>query len=178
MDETALSSGELYTILINKEAKGKKGSIIAMIRGTQAEKVTRVLLRLSRRRRFQVREITLDMAPNMARIAQVCFPAAKQVIDKFHVQKLAFEAVQEMRIKSRWEALDKEAIEITYAKACGKRYEPERFEHGDSRKELLARSPYLLFKKESLWSSTQKARVHMLFREYPHLKKAYYLRWG
>ena len=58
-----LSTGELYTILINKEAKGKKGTIIAMIKGTSAEKVSKVLLKLSRRRRFQVREITLDMDP-------------------------------------------------------------------------------------------------------------------
>ena len=54
------------------------------------------------------------MAPNMAQIARICFPAAKQVIDRFHVQKLAFEAVQEMRIKARWEALDKEMGEIAY----------------------------------------------------------------
>ena len=81
LDETALSSGELYTILINKDAKGKKGTIIAMVKGTSSEKVSQVLLKLSRRRRFQVREITLDMAPNMAQIARVCFPAAKQVID-------------------------------------------------------------------------------------------------
>lgn len=105
LDETSLSTGELYTILINKQAKGKKGTIIAMIKGTSAEKVSKVLLKLSRRRRFQVREITLDMVPNMAQIARICFPAAKQVIDRFHVQKLAFEAVQEMRIKARWEAL-------------------------------------------------------------------------
>lgn len=66
-----------------------------------ADKVSKVLLKLSRRRRFQVREITLDMAPNMARIARICFPAAKQVIDRFHVQKFAFEAVQEMQIKAK-----------------------------------------------------------------------------
>ena len=58
-----LSTGELYTILINKEAKGKKGTIIAMIKGTSAEKVSKALLTLSRRCRFQVREITLDMDP-------------------------------------------------------------------------------------------------------------------
>ena len=147
MDETALSSGELYTILINKEAKGRKGTIIAMIKGTSVEKVSQVILKLSRRRRFQVREITLDMAPNMARIARLCFPAAKLVIDRFHVQMLAFEAVQEMRIKARWEALDKEMVEITYAKASGQPFVTETFENGDSRKQLLARSRYLLFKK-------------------------------
>lgn len=175
LDETALSSGELYTILINKEAKGRKGTIIAMIKGTSVEKVSEVLLRLSRRRRFQVREITLDMAPNMAQIARVCFPAAKQVIDRFHVQKLAFEAVQEMRIKARWEALDKEMIEITHAKASGHFFVPETFENGDSRKQLLARSRYLLFKKDGLWSESQRKRAKILFREYPDIKKAYYL---
>lgn len=178
IDETSLSSGELYTIVINKEAKGKKGSIVAMIKGTSAEKVIEVLLRLSRRRRFQVREITLDMAPNMAQIARVCFPAAKQVIDRFHVQQLAFEAVQEMRIKARWEALDKEMVGISYAKASGQAFVAETFDNGDSRKQLLARSRYLLFKKESLWSESQRKRAKILFREYPDIKKAYYLSMG
>jgi hypothetical protein len=35
IDETSLSNGELYTILTNKAAKGKKGSIVAMIAGTK-----------------------------------------------------------------------------------------------------------------------------------------------
>ena len=175
LDETALSSGELYTILINKEAKGRKGTIIAMIKGTSVEKVSQAILKLSRRRRFLVREITLDMAPNMARIARLCFPAAKLVIDRFHVQKLAFEAVQEMRIKARWEALDKEMVEITYAKASGQPFVTETFENGDSRKQLLARSRYLLFKKTELWSESQRKRAKILFREYPDIKKAYYL---
>lgn len=175
LDEVALSRGELYTVLINKEAHGKKGSIIAIIEGTDAETVLTVLLTLSRRRRFQVREITLDMAHNMAKIAKVAFPAAKQVIDRFHVQKLAYDAVQEMRIKERWKAIDKETIEITHAKACGKNYQAPVFENGDTRKQLLARSRYLLFKKESLWTPSQNQRAQIRFREYPHIKKAYYL---
>ncbi|WP_370520894.1 transposase [Bacteroides sp. 214] len=175
MDEVALSRGELYTILINKEAHGKKGSIIAIIEGTDAETVSKVLLKLSRRRRFQVREITLDMAPNMAKIAKVCFPAAKQVIDRFHVQKLAYDAVQEMRIKERWKAIDQETIEMTHAKACGKSYQATLFENGDTRKQLLARSRYLLFKKETAWTNSQCQRARILFREYPHIRKAYYL---
>ncbi len=121
IDEVALSRGELYTVLINKAAKGKKGSIIAIIKGTDAKTVCDVLLKLSRRRRFQVREITMDMAPNMELIAKTCFPAAKRVIDRFHVQQLAFEAVQQMRIKARWQALDKEAIDMAVAKAKGQK---------------------------------------------------------
>ena len=175
IDEVALSNGELYTVLINKEAKGKRGTIIAIIHGTDAKTVIQILLKLTRRRRFQAREITLDMASNMALIARTCFPAAKQVIDRFHVQKLAFDAVQDMRIQERWEAIDKENIEIAHAKASGKIYTPDTFENGDSRKQLLVRSRYLLFKKESLWTQSQKQRAEILFREYPDIKTAYYL---
>ncbi len=70
IDEVALSRGELYTVLINKETYG--GSIIGIIKGTDVCTVTSVLLKLSRRRRYQVREITLDMAPNMEQIARTC----------------------------------------------------------------------------------------------------------
>lgn len=175
LDETSLSRGELYTILINKDAKGRKGSIIAMIKGTDVKTVSGVLLLLSRKRRFQVREITLDLASNMGQIAKVCFPAARQVIDRFHVQQLAFDAVQEMRVKARWEAMDKENLEMAYAKSCGECHRPEVFENGDTRKQLLARARYLLFKKDTSWSDSQSKRAQILFREYPHIKKAYYL---
>lgn len=175
LDETSLSRGELYTILINKEAKGRKGSIIAMIKGTDVKTVSDVLLKLSRKRRFQVREITLDMASNMHQIAKVCFPSAIQAVDRFHVQQLAFDAVQQMRIEARWEAMDKESIEIAYAKSCGQVYRPDTFENGDSRKQLLARTRYLLFKKDTSWSDSQSERARILFREYPDIKKAYYL---
>ena len=33
IDEVSLSQGELYTILINKEKRGRSGSIIAIIKG-------------------------------------------------------------------------------------------------------------------------------------------------
>lgn len=175
IDEVALSRGELYTVLTNKEAHGGKGSMIAIIKGTDVHTVTSVLLKLSRRRRYQVREITLDMAPNMEQIARICFPAAKRVTDRFHVQKLAYEAVQEMRVKARWEALDEESTQIAYAKACGKMYHAPVFANGDTRKQLLARSIYLLYKKESLWTQSQRIRAEILFKEYPDIKKGYYL---
>lgn len=158
IDEVALSQGELYTVLINKAAHGKPGSIIAIIKGTEAETVCRVLLKMSRKRRFQAREITLDMAPNMSLIAKTCFPAAKRVIDRFHVQKPAYEAVQQMRIKARWEALDRETLDTHPAKAKGEKYVAPLFKNGDSLKQLLAGSIYLLFKKESLWTTSQSER--------------------
>tara|TARA_R110002051_G_scaffold325492_1_gene428228 strand:+ start:627 stop:782 length:156 start_codon:yes stop_codon:yes gene_type:complete len=32
LDETAFSNGDLYTVLTNKKAKGKKGAIITMVK--------------------------------------------------------------------------------------------------------------------------------------------------
>jgi len=87
IDETSLSDGELYTILTNKAAKGRKGSIVAIIAGTKAETVIEILRRIPVRPCKKVLEITLDMAGNMALIAKRCFPLATQVTDRFHVQK-------------------------------------------------------------------------------------------
>ena len=80
-----------------------------------------------------------------------------------------------MRVKTRWETLDEESVQLAHAKACGKTYHTPVFENGDSRKQLLARSIFLLFKKESLWTESQRIRAGILFREYSDIKKAYYL---
>ncbi len=45
IDETSLSQGELYTILTNKSAKGRKGALIAMIKGTESDKIIDILLK-------------------------------------------------------------------------------------------------------------------------------------
>jgi transposase len=42
------------------------------------------------------------MSPTMAKIARKSFPKAIIVTDRFHVQQLAYDAVQEMRISYRW----------------------------------------------------------------------------
>ena len=55
-----------------------------------------------------------------------------------------------MRVKARWETLDEESVQLAHAKACGKTYHAQVFENGDSRKQLLARSIYFLYNKESL----------------------------
>ncbi|CAN5174088.1 hypothetical protein BH23BAC1_BH23BAC1_40860 [soil metagenome] len=39
IDETALSQGELYTVITNKAAGGKKGCLVAIIKGTDSERV-------------------------------------------------------------------------------------------------------------------------------------------
>jgi len=68
IDETSLSHGELYTILTNKAGKGKRGALVAMIKGTKAEDVINILKKIPEFKRRKVKEVTLDMAPNMEMI--------------------------------------------------------------------------------------------------------------
>ncbi|MFV8355227.1 ISL3 family transposase [Flavobacterium sp. XS1P32] len=175
IDETSFSNGELYTILTNKAGKGKKGSIVAMIAGTKADTVTAIIEKIPLKARNQVTEITLDMAANMGLVAKKCFPNATRVTDRFHVQKLALEALQEIRIKYRWQSIDQENEAMEKAKKGNKKFELEVLSNGDTLKQLLARSRYLLYKNKSKWSENQVERASILFELYPDIEKAYNL---
>ncbi len=173
IDETALSQGELYTVITNKEGKGRKGTLVAMIKGTNSDTIRSILEKIPAPKRNKVQEVTLDMAANMEKIARFSFPKASLVTDRFHVQKLAYEAVQEIRIQYRWQAIEQENKEIELSKETGQKYIPEILENGDTLKKLLARSRYLLFKPKASWTPSQIYRAELLFARYPLLEKAY-----
>jgi len=175
IDETSLSNGELYTILTNKAGKGRKGTLIAMIEGTESANVITVLDRIPEKARELVKEVTLDMAGSMNKIVKQSFPNASLVIDRFHVQKLAYDAIQEIRIAHRWDAINQETNDIENAKLNKEKYVAPVFGNGDTKKQLLARSRYLLFKSGEKWTQKQKARAEILFTQYPDIKKAYSL---
>ena len=105
IDETSLSNGELYTIVTNRDKHGKSGCLVAVIEGTKAEDVWKVLDKIDEQERDKVEEVTLDLSDSMRKIVRHSFPKAKRVIDRFHIQKLACEAVQQMRIDYRWDAI-------------------------------------------------------------------------
>jgi Transposase and inactivated derivatives len=173
IDETCLSQGELYTIVTNKEGHGRKGTLVAMIHGTKAEDVISALSKLPRSKRMKVKEITLDLSPTMRLIAKRSFPKADLVSDRFHVQRLMNEAVNDLRIDYRWQAIDLENDEEKLAKETGRKYIPHVFENGDTRRQLLARSRHIVLKHFTKWTSTQQERAEILFREYPSIEEAY-----
>ncbi|WP_449394568.1 ISAon1 family transposase [Confluentibacter flavum] len=178
IDETALSKGELYTIITNKKAKGKKGSIVAIFSGTKAEPIIGQLLKIPAKKRGKVKEITLDMANSMKIIAKRRFPKAIQVTDRFHVQKLALEALQDIRIKHRWDAIDLENEQVKQARENNRTFTPEEFSNGDTRKQLLARNRYLLYKAPNNWTRNQSERCEVLFAQYPDIRMAFDLVQG
>jgi len=175
LDEVALTNGELYTVLTNKEFHGKKRALVAMIQGTKSKEVAAILAKIPEEKRKIVKEITLDMAESMQNIVRYSFPNATPVTDRFHVAQLVSEATQEIRIALRKEAIREENEKIKLAKSEHKRYQPRIFENGDTKKQLLARSRYLLFKSSGKWHEQQQKRSVILFREFPELQKAYEL---
>jgi transposase len=175
IDESALSNGELYTFVTNRDARTREQSLIAVVAGTKAENVISVLEKIDEETRKQVKEVTLDLSDSMRKIVKSSFPQADRVIDRFHIQKLACDAVQELRIKHRWDAIQQANDEMEEAKLSNKRYIPFYYPNGDTRKELLIRSRYLLFKSANNWTDRQKERASILFKEYPDIKTAYSL---
>lgn len=175
IDETSLSNGELYTIVTNRDRHGGEGCLVAIVSGTKSEDVIHALEEITEDRREAVREVTLDLSDSMRKIVRSSFPKAQRVIDRFHIQKLACDAVQEMRIKHRWDAIQEANDDMENAKLEGRDYVPFRYENGDTKKELLARSRYLLFKSADKWTKSQAKRAKILFAEYPDLQQAYSL---
>lgn len=174
LDEVALSEGELYTVLTNANAACREGSLVAMVKGVRSADLCKVFKKLPFKSRMTVKEVSLDMANNMEKTATECFLAADLVTDRFHVAKLITEAVQEIRIKHRWEAIAIENQMVKQAREKGERYKSPVFHNGDTRKQLLARSRHLLFKPSSKWTTSQTERAGILFREYPEIMKAYH----
>jgi len=173
IDEVAVTNGELWTVVTNKAKHGKKGALTAMVKGTKASDIAKVLLKIPEIQRYTVTEVTMDMAENMEAAVRRSFPRAKIVTDRFHVQQLVSDAVQEMRIELKRTITKEENEAIKKAKAAGKGYHPAVFENGDTKKQLLARSRYLLFKPKGDRNDQQQERSAILFREYPLLKTAY-----
>ena len=60
IDEASLSNGELYTFVTNRDRHAGDGSLVAVVSGTKAEDVIRVLKRIDEEERMKVKEVTLE----------------------------------------------------------------------------------------------------------------------
>ena len=169
----SLSKGELYTFLTNKNGRGKKKTLVAVIKGTKSQDIIDVINKIPLEKRKLVKHITLDMANNMQLSSRMCFHESDLITDRFHVVKLVMEALQHQRIKLRWEAIEEENKAIKLARKQGVKYIPTTFENDDTPKQLLARSRYIIAKKQNQWTENQKIRAELLFKHYPSLHQGY-----
>ena len=187
LDETCLSNGDVYTILTNKAAQGRKGALVAMVRGVATDAVSGILRRLPHRKRLSVKTVTTDLSSAMMLTVRKVFPAAKLINDRFHVQQLMSEAVDRLRIRYRWKVLDaenqairehrqkkKEAKSKAERERIGK-WEPERMENGETLPQIVSRSKHIILKHWSKWNEQQKTRAAILFDKFPKLLEGYSL---
>ena len=61
IDETSFCH-EVYTILHNKDGHGRKGTVVAIIKGTKPSDVVKVLMSLPEEKRLKVTGITMDLS--------------------------------------------------------------------------------------------------------------------
>ena len=176
IDEVSLSKGELYTFVTNKNTGIKnKQCVVAIINGTESKLIQSVLEKIALEKRQQVKEVSMDMARNMGLAIKNSFPNCKMVIDRFHVVRLVMDAMQHMRVDLRWKAIAEENYANKEAKDNNQKYIAEILTNGDTLRELLARSRYLLYKLEDDWTLNQAKRAAVLFEKYPLLASVYRL---
>ena len=187
LDETCLSNGDVYTILTNKAAHGGKGTVAAMIRGVATDVVSSVLKKIPLSKRLKVKTVTTDLSSAMMLTVRKTFPGATLINDRFHVQQLISEAVDQLRIRHRWEVLEAENKAIREHRARRKaaktkeereligQWEPERMDNGETLPQIMARSRHIVLKHESNWNEQQRQRAKILFAKFPDLETAYNL---
>lgn len=169
LDETCLSNGEVWTFLTNKDGHGGKGTLAAAIPGTKSEEIISILINaMGKSVRRRVKEVTCDLSPSMMLIAGEVFYNAYVVNDRFHVQQVYNEAVDEIRIDIRRKLIAEE-------NERDKTLPPVTYSNGETMRQILARSKHTLMMSSNKWTDIQRHRVNILFKHYPILKAAYNL---
>ena len=187
LDETCLSNGEVYTILTNKAAHGGKGALAAMVRGVASDVVSNILMMVPRELRRGVKTVTTDLSSAMMLTVRTVFPKAKLINDRFHVQQLMTDAIDQMRIAFRWVVLAEENKAIKEHRAKRKaaktkaekdligEWVPQKMANGETKPQVMARSRHIILMHQSKWNDQQRERAAILFQMFPDLEKAYNL---
>lgn len=169
LDETCLSNGEVWTFLTNKDGHGGRGTLAAAIPGTKSDEIISILIgAMGKSVRRRVKEVTCGLSPSMMPVAAEVFYNAHVVNDRFHVQQVYNEAVDEIRIDIRRQLIaegnnrDKSELPVTYS-------------NGETMRQILARSKHTLMMSQNKWTDIQRHRANILFRHYPVLKAACHL---
>lgn len=202
IDETSFCH-QVYTILHNKDGHGKRGTVIAIIKGTKPSDVIKVLMSLPEDIRLKVTDITMDLSNSMGAIAKAVFPKATVVRDCFHVIQRCGEGLEEIRLRLKREAVkqqkkekaefkkklrrlaqQRKAYRRKHKRPKGKkrgrkpmrlstRFVPSTLGNEETKVESLTRCKKQMLKSRDKWTDDQEERAGLLFEMYPKLKEAY-----
>lgn len=173
IDETAFSRDEVFTIVTNKDAHGKKGALVTIIQGVRSADIIEVLVTcIPLSKRIKVKEITSDLSSAMMEASSISFPQAYLVNDRFHVQQLFNEAIDEVRIDIRHQVRREEAEMKEFCDECEQDFIPQKY-NGETMPQILARTKHALMMPSNKWKPEQSQRIKILFDHFPVLKYAY-----
>jgi transposase len=180
--------GRYHTVLSN----GETGKIILLARTIKARELYNIVRQhFSLEQMMAVEVVTKDGAEAFDWLARQAFPNAAKVLDKFHVLQWVFDGLQKVRLdlkdqhiidQHEAEKKLKESYQIAVkkAKSTGEKVKKadyklhlETLDNGETVKELLHRSRYLLYKYPEQWNEEQEKRAQALFDRYPTLEKIY-----
>ena len=203
--DESMHQKDLFIFLSNKDGHGKKGTLIAAIRGTKASVVVEHQRRIPEDKRLAVKEVTMDYSDSMYSIVTQVFPNADIVIDCFHVMKNQLDGLDAIRMRFKRKAIAEQSKEkkefnrkkkarkkarARYRKAhpkkpgekrgrprlrANEKYVPMELSNGDTKVELFTRIKRVLPQSGEKWSESQKVRANMVFEFAPKLKEAYSL---
>lgn len=203
--DESMHQKDLFTFLSNKEGHGKKGTLIAAVRGTKASEVVNVLMQIPEDKRMAVEEVTMDYSDSMFSIVEQAFPNACIVIDCFHVMKGQCDALDEVRMRFKRKAITeqgKEKAAFNKKKAMRKKardayrkkhpkkkgekrgrprlrsnekFKPKELSNGDTKVELFTRVKRVLPQSGDQWSKRQKERAKLAFELAPKIKETHSL---
>ncbi len=107
--------------------------------------------------RRRVKEVTCDLSPSMMLIAAEVFCNAHVANDRFHVQQIYNEAVDEIRIDIRRQLIAEENNR-------DKSEPPVTYSDGETMRRILARSKHTLMMSQNKWADIRHHRVNILFK--------------
>ena len=201
IDESSLQD-DLFTFLTNKDGHCRLGTLIAAVRGTKAEEVLSILLKIPEEQRLRVKEVTADLSESMASIVHQAFPNATLTLDCFHIMKRCNDALEELRLRYRREAqAEQKRLELEHRKRLKRNAAHRRWYRKTTPRNTKARPAaanpcagtrssgprnwamaiprtnswcrYALTQTPDKWSEKQKERMKLVFTLYPRIKDAY-----
>lgn len=149
-----------FTIISNQDT-GKIAFVIDSVKTKELQKGIEFLGESINK----IKNIACDMAPSYLNFCKSILPLALIIIDKFHVMKYVYDAVQSVRMEIRKEIFEQ--------MPKGKRQKKEEGLLSDL--ELLKKSRIPLSRSKNLWNEDQKEIINILFEKHPKLEVAYQL---
>lgn len=153
-------NGKSFSILSNQ----KTGKIAFMMDSTRSYELEKGIAFLGESLQ-KIETMNCDMAPDYLKFIRKNIPQSTIIIDKFHVMKYVYDAVQEVRLEIRKDIFE----QMPKGSKCRK---DERLL---SDLEQLKKSKVPLSRSKDLWSEDQNQRMKNLFLKYPKLEQAYQL---